>query len=323
MRKILLFLFLISCGIDDGNTSLIGFSYYPKSFSWADVNGVNYLTPIKDQRPCAYCYTYAVIGMLESQLLIDHNINIDLSEQNISNCLKLKCDQFFDEYAILNYIRDIGVAEEVFSPKGFWGECLNCSKLYTPIGLLSIKNIPFYSFTGYNKIINPTIPYNNRQFIMVRALQTGPLIMDVSSWFGWKESNGVLNCNKQNLSGHVVMVVGYEDYGERFIIKNSYGEKGFLKMRFSGGDVCGFAHNVAQINPNSTYMKYGFGEKLCSSKTDWDGDGVPNVNDNCPYDKNPNQENADGDVLGDACDPCVNNFNSESGYYCGNINVNN
>ncbi|WP_207006498.1 PxKF domain-containing protein [Nocardioides aromaticivorans] len=36
---------------------------------------------------------------------------------------------------------------------------------------------------------------------------------------------------------------------------------------------------------------------------DGDGDGVPDGDDNCPAVSNPGQENADGDALGDACDP--------------------
>ena len=35
---------------------------------------------------------------------------------------------------------------------------------------------------------------------------------------------------------------------------------------------------------------------------DTDGDGIPNVSDNCPEDANPGQENNDGDKDGDACD---------------------
>jgi hypothetical protein len=36
---------------------------------------------------------------------------------------------------------------------------------------------------------------------------------------------------------------------------------------------------------------------------DDDGDGIPNVDDNCPDHPNPGQEDADGDDVGDACDP--------------------
>ena len=40
-------------------------------------------------------------------------------------------------------------------------------------------------------------------------------------------------------------------------------------------------------------------------QTDSDGDGVPDISDNCPSVPNANQANADGDAFGDACDTCT------------------
>ena len=39
---------------------------------------------------------------------------------------------------------------------------------------------------------------------------------------------------------------------------------------------------------------------------DRDDDGVLNLDDNCPEISNPDQEDLDGDLIGDVCDPCNN-----------------
>ena len=40
---------------------------------------------------------------------------------------------------------------------------------------------------------------------------------------------------------------------------------------------------------------------------DTDGDGIPDVNDNCPGDVNPNQDDEDDDGIGDLCDTDMDN----------------
>ena len=44
--------------------------------------------------------------------------------------------------------------------------------------------------------------------------------------------------------------------------------------------------------------------RAAKSTADFDGDGVANVDDNCPTVANPDQADRDRDQLGDACDPC-------------------
>ena len=49
--------------------------------------------------------------------------------------------------------------------------------------------------------------------------------------------------------------------------------------------------------------------------TDRDSDGIVNLEDNCPDEYNPDQEDLDNDLLGDSCDPCNNLV-----YIPGNVN---
>jgi subtilisin-like proprotein convertase family protein len=48
----------------------------------------------------------------------------------------------------------------------------------------------------------------------------------------------------------------------------------------------------------------GYSATQCAQPADDDSDGVPNSDDNCPNVANPDQEDADNDGTGDACEPC-------------------
>jgi len=60
------------------------------------------------------------------------------------------------------------------------------------------------------------------------------------------------------------------------------------------GDAC----DVCPLDADTTECSF--------NPDDADSDGVVNASDNCPMIANPQQENADGDSMGDACDPCPN-----------------
>jgi uncharacterized protein DUF3344 len=72
--------------------------------------------------------------------------------------------------------------------------------------------------------------------------------------------------------------------------------------------------NTVDINSPLDYFGWDLAVLSTNSvgSNDSDGDGVPDVADNCPADYNPSQADKDGDGIGDACDPCAN----EAGTVC-------
>ena len=86
---------------------------------------------------------------------------------------------------------------------------------------------------------------------------------------------------------------------------------------------CRVANRIGAF-PGEPSISYGFRVALDLGDSDYDGDGVPDSQDNCPGDANPHQENGDGDSHGDACDNCPNSNNEDQadidgdgvGYLC-------
>lgn len=163
----------------------------------------------------------------------------------------------------------------------------------------------YFRLKKYDTVVPFGVPYAQKREMIVRALQDGPVVIGVGSWWGWLKGQGdVLTCVLPLGGNHAVVIVGYRDRGKVFLVKNSHGDKGLLKMAFENGEACGFAYMAHRIPPGSVYTAWGSGESFCYSGDDWDKDGIPDVHDNCPHSWNPFQVNSDNDRYGDACDKC-------------------
>ena len=94
----------------------------PRSWDYRDVDGENFVTPVRDQGSCGSCVAFAVIAAVEAMVLIKMGnfVTVDLSEAQLFYCYAASqgrnCENgWWPQYA-LPFLRDDGVGDEASFP---------------------------------------------------------------------------------------------------------------------------------------------------------------------------------------------------------------
>ncbi|KUG23362.1 peptidase c1a, papain [hydrocarbon metagenome] len=200
----------------------------PSQLDWRNYNGNSYVTPVKEQSECSDCWAFASTAALESNKLISGNtpgVFLDLSEQTLNSCSGAgSCSGGYID-AAANFLRDIGLPLEACNPyTATDGMCsVSCSDwLINP-----------YKISGWYKV-NPAV-----EAIKYALYNYGPVValMAVNTDY-YYYSTGVYEYSWGSFEGyHAVLVVGYDDAEQCFIIKSSWGEDwgeaGYGKIAYS------------------------------------------------------------------------------------------
>ena len=66
-------------------------SYLPESWDWRQVDGVNYVSDVRNQGSCGSCYAFSSMGMLEARIriLTNNTLTPVFSTQDVVSCSKL------------------------------------------------------------------------------------------------------------------------------------------------------------------------------------------------------------------------------------------
>lgn len=226
----------------------------PENLDWRNIDGENYVSPVRDQSACGSCYAFASTANLESQVRIAtrNKRNDVFSPQDMVSCTYLAqgCNGGFDFLIAGRYAMDQGVvAEECNTYTGDDSECAtdaSCPRTYVS---------EYQHVGGYYGACN--------EELMLQALATtGPISVSFQVYDDfYSYSSGIYyhtgfknDFNPFELTNHVVLVVGYgveEGTGEKYwIVKNSWGsswgEDGFFRIR-RGTDECALESMAVQV----------------------------------------------------------------------------
>lgn len=203
---------------------LVDFESPPTAVDWRDQG---YVTRVKSQSHessrCNSCVAFATIAAIESRVNIlenSPNRDYDLSEAHLffggcGNC----CVAGWKVHQSLAFCRHAGIAWDVDFP-------------YTPIDQPAPVNLqPAVRLRDYSQVFTVA----ERKKIIARK---GPMIASFTMHedFKWYAGGIYETVAGDDLGDHSVAVIGYDDAGEFWVCKNSWGpdwgEGGFFRIRY-------------------------------------------------------------------------------------------
>ncbi|MFH0930014.1 MAG: C1 family peptidase [Candidatus Moraniibacteriota bacterium] len=204
----------------------------PATLDWRN-NGGNFVTPVKNQGNCGSCWAFGTTAALESYTLIKDNqpgTNLDLSEQVVVSCSGAGSCSGGTSSGASRFILDTGVPVESCYPyTATNGVCTNACANWQA----SAYKIGAWSFIAVSSS-QSSLPAIKQAIATYGPIST--MFQVYSDFTGY--SSGVYSYTTGNyLGNHIVEIVGYDDVGQYFIAKNSWGsgwgESGYFRIAYS------------------------------------------------------------------------------------------
>jgi C1A family cysteine protease len=212
----------------------------PASFDWRNKDGQDWMTSVKDQGICGSCWAFSAVGTVEAIYNIqlkDPDLDLDLSEEYlVSDCYAADygcCGGLHD--AALEFIRSEGIPDEACLPYVDGGAtgctCPNytCSATlctYPAVHQCSDRTCSDRCSDWYGRLVKidaeGSVPADEiKQYLVDR----GPLAvaMGVGYDYGGHFDGDIYRCDDDLGQDHAVVIVGYDDAGGYWIVKNSWG----------------------------------------------------------------------------------------------------
>jgi len=207
-----------------------------EEWDWREHNGV---TGIRDQGSCGSCWAFGTIGPFESLLLIKQDTTVDLSEQHLVSCNEEGYGCNGGWWALDMLIDPGAVLEEDFP---YVASDVPCGGPYD----YPFKLSDWAYVDGEDRV--PTVDKIKEAIFnygpVCAAVYVGNAFQAYTGGVFDKDevpSNGIFSCIPVSPVNHAIVLVGWDDTKEAWILKNSWGEgwgeDGFMYIKYGTSNV--------------------------------------------------------------------------------------
>jgi len=197
----------------------------PSEFDWRNVDGVDWMTSVKDQSPCGSCVAFGTLGALEAvvQIEVGYPFGCDLSEAHLFFCGGGNCNSGWYTSEAADFVKKTGVTDEACFP-------------YKPYDMPCNDKASNWK----SRVVKVTSrgPAMREQAIKKAIVKYGPVstAFDVYEDFRSYRRGIYEYVWGERVGGHCVSIVGYNDNPGYWICKNSWdknwGEKGYFRIKY-------------------------------------------------------------------------------------------
>lgn len=226
------------------------------SFDWRNVNGTNWLGPVMNQGNCGSCVAFASVATLEATYRINSSLpwlNPTFSPQHLFNCGGGACSMGWKPSYAASFLKKSGIVDASCVPyeSGSTGKDVQCKRNFC-------ENQAERTY----KIADSTTPssWGGNATKVKQALKKGPLVttMTVYDDFVAYSSGIYKSVSNVRSGGHAVSLVGFNDEGRYWIVRNSWGpdwgENGFVRISYDDKSGIGESTWAFQTNPEDNYI---------------------------------------------------------------------
>ena len=221
----------------------------PNTFDWRNKDGKNWLTPVRNQARCGSCVAFAAVGAFEAQYNIaagTPGFDVDFSEQDLFARIGA-CAQGSTPDAAVEAMQSDGIPDEACSPyvSGRMGEDQSTSSSCSDVASRAVR------INGAQSVAAEDVK---------AALQKGPLMttMTVYEDFMFYTGGVYRHVTGDSVGGHAIVIIGYDDAAQAFIVRNSWGrewgEGGYFRIAYDDESGLGF-NNYGLSVVNHHYVK--------------------------------------------------------------------